>query len=238
MVFNGDANDQDLCTLADNMAGSNDVSFPLKKKAMYANLAMRKIWMAIWRAYGGWIADDSNNSGEPEVKTNLSTTARYVYPFATAQLIEGMEWMDADGNWWPLKEITLDEIQRRGFAETNFETTAGDPIYYRPVQNGVRIYPDSNVATANGLKARIRRDISSFTAASTATSPGFDSIHHEAVSIFMAYQYAKDNTLGVANSLSSDWANALAEITLHWRTKFRQHFPQIRKRRNAAAQYL
>lgn len=239
MVFNGDADDQDLCTIADGMAGSSDSSFPLKKKAAYANLACRKIWTAIWRAYGGWIADDYNNSGEPEVKVALTTTARNVYAFATAQLIDAMEWLDSSGNWNRLKKITLEEIIEKGYAETNFMTTAGDPIYYRPVQNGVRLYPDSSAVRANALKARLRRDISPFTSTSTTAYPGFDSIHHEAVAIFMAMQYAKDNTLEVSSSLVSDWNDALNSIVQHWKIKYSQNFPRIKKARpNAAGAYV
>lgn len=237
MVFNGDADKQDLCNTADGMAGSNNVSFSLQKKARYANLACRKIWMAIWRAYGGWIADDSNNASEPEVKTNLVSTPRNLYPFATAQIIDAMEWLDANGNWNKLKKITLEEIIEKGFAETQFMTTVGDPQYYRPVQNGVRLYPDSSAARANALKARIRRDISPFTSGSTSVAPGFDSIHHEAVAIFMALQYAKDNSLDVAKTLAGDWTEAVGEITLHWKLKFSQNIPKIRKRRDIAGQY-
>ena len=116
--------------------------------------------------------------------------------------------------------------------------TAGRPEYYRPVQNGVRIYPDSDTAVSNGLKARIRRDITPFTSASTNPSPGFESINHEAVAIFMAYQHAKDETLAVASSLAGDWNNALEEISLHWRQKFRQHFPRMHKKRDHARAYL
>lgn len=239
MVFNGNSDDQDICTLADKLAGSNDTSFPLKEKAAYANMAVRKIFMAIWRAYGGWIADDSNNTGEPEVKAALVTTARNVYAFATAQLIDAMEWLDANGNWNPLKKITLEEIIESGYAETEFMKTAGNPVYYRPVQNGVRIYPDSSAARSDALKARIRRDISPFTSSSTTAFPGFDSIHHESVSIFMALQYAKNNSLDSAAPLLSDWNTAVDEIVQHWKMKFSQNFPKIKKARpNAAGQYI
>lgn len=238
MVFNGDSDDQDICTLADDLAGSNDVSFPLKQKARFANMRMREIWSVIWNAYGGWIADDSNNSGSPEVTANLVTTARNVYAFATAQLIRGMEWLDANGNWNALKKITLEEIQDMGYAETEFEKTAGMPRYYRPVQNGVRLYPDPSVARTSALKAKIARDISPFTSASTATSPGFDSTHHEGVAIGMAYQYALINRLDSKDDLAGQWSQFLERVALHWKGKFAQDFPKFRKRPDAAGVYL
>lgn len=225
MIFNGDSNDQDLCSLADELGGSNDVSYPLKKKAFYANWGMRKIWRVIWKAYGGWITDDTNNSGAPEAVTNLVTTARNIYAFASAQAIHAMEWQDANGDWWPLKKITLEDIKARGFAETEFETTPGDPVWYRPVQNGIRIYPDSDAARSNALKAHITRDIVEFTPSSTSTSPGFDEACHEAVAIFMAWRYVKKNSPAKAPGLQQDWLEALAEINDHYSTKFKENFP-------------
>lgn len=239
MQFNGEANDQDLCTLADNKAGSNDISFPLKKKAMYANMKSREVWMRIWKAYGGWVADDYNNSGEPEVSTNLSTSLRNVYAFASAQFITTMEWLDSAGNWNPLKPITLEEISDMGYAETEFMNTPGRPIYYRPVQNGVRIYPDSDAARTNALRAKIGRDISAFVPGDTTKTPGWDSMFHEGLAIGMALEYAKDNTLAVAAALAGDWSTFLDSIGTHWETKYRQHFPPaFRKRKATANQFV
>jgi len=235
MVFNGDSDDQDLCTLADRKAGSNDVSFPLKDKALYANMRSRKVWKAIWKAYGGWIQDDQNNSGAPETTTSLVTTARNLYAFATAQMIMGMEWMDSSSRWRKLKKITLEKIQSMGIAESDFMTTAGDPIYYRPVQNGVRIYPDSSAARSNALKALIKRDIVAFASTSTSTTPGWDSILHEGLAIGMALDYAKANSLAVAGTLQEEWDAFLQEVVDHYSAKFRENFPPVVVKRPAIA---
>lgn len=245
MVFNGDADDQDLCTLADKLVKTSDTDFPLKEKALYANWGLREIFKIIWRVYGGWILDDTNNSGEPEVKTNLVTTARNLYAFATAQLIDAMEWLDANGNWNPLKPITLEEIIAMGYAESNFMTTNGNPIYYRPVQNGIRIYPDSDTARASALKARLRRDISPFASTSTSVSPGIDSTLHEAVAVFMAYKFADINTLSSLPARLADWlsfagnGNTPGSIEKHYMQKYRQQFPAaIRHRADIVQDYI
>ena len=239
MIFNGDADNQDLCTLADAKAKSNDVSFPLWKKAMYANMKSREVWRRIWNAYGGWIEDDHNNSGEPEVLTNLVTTSRNLYAFASAQFISAVEWLDAAGNWWPLTKITLEEIQDRGYAETDFMNTAGLPQYYRPTQNGIRIYPDSDAARSNALKAKIRRDIVAFTSASTTATPGWDSLLHEGLAVGMAHEYAKDEALATAGTLGADWATFLDQVGSHYQKKFLQNFPpDIKHRRDVAGAYV
>lgn len=230
MVFNGDADDQDICTLADRHGGSNDVSFPLKDKALYANKRSRQVWFAIWKAYGGWMQDDSNNSGQPETTIALTTTARNLYAFASAQAIHGMEWLDANSRWRKLKKITLEQIQEKGYAESDFMTTAGDPVYYRPVQNGVRIYPDSSAVRSNALKAIMKRDIVSFASTSTTATPGWDSILHEGLAIGMALDYAKANTLAVATTLAEDWRDYISEVSAHYQTKFKENFPAIMRK--------
>lgn len=246
MVFNGDANNDDLCSLADTLVKSNDVSYPLKQKAPAANRGLRMIFAAIWEAYGGWREDDSNNSGDPEVSTDLTANTSS-YAFATAQAIFGMECADAQQYWHNLKPITLEEIRELGYAENEFMTTPGIPEYYRPLQNGVKLYPapSYNMRLVNegvaGLKAHITRDVVAFTAASTSAAPGYDSAAgHEAVAIFMALQYAKTNTKPQAGALSGDWIEALAQITRHYAKKFREQWPQNLKkaRPDYASQFL
>lgn len=240
MIFNGDADGQDLCTLTDVKAGSNSVSYPLKQKALMANKRSRQVWRVIWKAYGGWIQDDNNNSGQPETTVALTTTLRNLYAFAAAQMIHGMEWLDSGGTWRKLKKITLEKIQERGIAESNFMTTPGDPIYYRPVQNGVRVYPDSSANRASALKAIIKRDIVAYASTSTTATPGWDSILHEGLAIGMALDYALINTLATADSLAQEWADFLADVADHYGAKFKENFPpQISKGRpDVASEYV
>lgn len=231
MVFNGDANDDDICTLADTLGKSNDTSYPLKKKAPAASWALRKIFAVIWDAYGGWIVDDTNNSGNPEASKDLASGTA-TYAFATAQSIIGMEVADANQVWTKLKPITIEEIRMKGYAETEFMTTPGIPEYYRPLQNGVKLYPtpNYNMRLADeglaGLKAHITRDIVSFAYDDTTETPGYDSgAGHEAVAIFMALQYAKRNAPPLVAGLQADWTEALAQIRGHYTRKIKQLYP-------------
>lgn len=248
MIFNGDSDDQDICTMADKMAKSDDTSYPLKEKAMNANWALRIIWSIIMSVYGGWIFDDSNNSGQPEATTNL-VSGTQVYAFATAQMIFELEFQDLNSVWTPLKPITLEEINALGYAESEFMKTSGYPIYYRPVKNGAKIYPASSFSVTSGLKAHIGKDITPFTSTSTTATPGFDSILHEAVPTFMALQYAGTNSLDVAKKLQKDWdsnkdvtgieGGYVKRIKDHYSTKFKQHFPQtLKKARSVVEQYI
>jgi len=251
MVFNGDANNQDICTLSDRLAKTDTTDFSLADKALYANMRMKEIFLWIWSVYGGWVADDSNNSGDQSVVANLVTTAKNIYAFAGAQMIDEMEWLDANGNWNPLLPITVEEINAMGYAESEFMKTAGNPQYYRPVQStGIRIYPDSDAARSSALKARIRRDTVAFTAASTTAAPGFDSILHEGLAIGIALTYADINGPDArALKLQKQW-DGNEEVTKqeggfkkrvkdHYRSKFRQQHPQIKNNRpNFVSQFI
>lgn len=240
MVFNGEAGNYDLCTLADKLVKTDDTDFPLLDKAMYANWGFREIVKAILMVYGGWIFDDSNGSGEPTALTNLLDDGTQFYALATMQWLYGVEWSDANGNWTRLLPITLEEIKDMGYAETEFMNVEGKPMYYRPVKNGIKIYPPSDTAVTSGLKALIGRDITSFTAASTSTSPGYDSLAgHEALAVFMAMKHAQINTLDSYAGLFSDWITGLSSIKTYYAQKFsREHPPKIRKTGGIADQYV
>lgn len=234
MQFNGEANDNDICTLADTLAKTNDTDFPLKEKAQYANWGLREIFREIYKVYGGWTVQDSNVSGVDQVATNLLNDGTRFYAFATVGALAGMEYEDDAGEKYPLRPITLEEIQAMGYAEAEFMETPGRPEYYRPVKNGVTIYPawyTTKAAVTNGLIAKIRsQDISSFTAASTTAQPGYDSLAgHEAVAVFMAQKFAQINTLDSFAGLFNDWLTALKGIKDHYASKFAQVKPRIRK---------
>lgn len=244
MVFNGDANDLDLCTLADKMlGGTNDTEFPLSEKALYANMSLRDIFRAIYRVYGGWSFQDSNVTGQDRVSANLLNDGTQFYAFATVSWLIGMEWTDANGDDFPLTPITLEQMREMGYAEDEFMNTAGRPQYYRPVKNGVKIYPSSNVAVTNGLTALIgAQDINAFTAASTSTSPGYDSLAgHEAVAAGMAMYFADYNEMTAFGKRKDAFMEALNGVIAHYKKKFMEVKPNLKGgtgRRDYASEFI
>lgn len=234
MVFNGDSNNMDICSLADRPNKSDDTSFSLPVKAMYANMGMRAIFREIYQIYGGWTLQDSNVSGEDEVSTTLLNDGTQFYAFATAQWIAGVEYMDENGNKFPLTPITLEQIRERGFAEDEFEETPSTPRYYRPVKNGIKIYPawsTSKASVANGLIVKIgAQDISPFTSASTSTQPGYDSLAgHEALADYMSMKYSDENDASNFQKREEAWMRSLSAIKAHYKRKFMEIKTAVRK---------
>lgn len=239
MVFNGEANNNDLCTLADDFAKTNDTSFPLAKKARAANIGLRIIFAVIYEVYGGWHMDDSNNTDLPEGTANLVASQSF-YALPSIASLNGVSFMDSSSTWHKLTPITVEEIKERGYAEEEFMKTAGYPLYYRPVANGFKLYPASDASRSSALGIDVNRDVSTFTATSTSVEPGFDSLFHEALAVFMAMHHTEINHKSTWQNLMKKWDNDavgvsrtfsyppgyIQRIKAHYQTKFRQLFPQ------------
>lgn len=247
MQYNSETNNQDLCSLADDLAKSNTSSFPIKKKTLYANMALREIWSWIFEAYGGWHYDDTNNTDEPEATATLTADQRQVtLPIDSAHLL-GVAYKDTSGSWHRIKPITLEQIQDQA-AESEFMKTSGNPEYYRPVANGFVLYPASNFTQASSLRIYISRDISAFLVTDTTKVPGFPSEFHEAVGVYMALRYAKINSLKSATTLQESWDGNEMEsgreggfklrIKSFYGNRFRQLFPPRMRTGDPVREYI
>lgn len=234
MQFNSEANNQDLCTLADRLVKTSVSSFPLVDKVLYANQGSRQILSWIFSAYGGWIYDDGNYTDFPEALTNIvSNQSDYTLPTG-AEYVRSVSVKDEAGNWDQLTPITLEQIKQQE-DEAEFEETDGPPQYYRIIGQSIKIYPASNYSQDESLSVHFSRDISSFSVDATTKTPGFDFRFHEAVAVFMALQYAKINRLDVKTDLQKDWdgnedvtgreGGYKLRIKKHYSRKFAEMFP-------------
>lgn len=232
MVFNGDANNMDLCTLADSPNKTNDTSFPLWKKAMFANMGLRELFREIYQVYGGWQFFDKNLAQGSERYAANTVVGTQFYQFATAEWIIGADWVDSNGNEFKLNPITLEEIRDRGYAEDEFMRENGTPLYYRPVDDGIKLYPAPDSAVTNGVLVHVgAQDISPFTPSSTDTEPGYDELAgHEAIAEFMAFKYSDDNDKTNRDKREVAWLRAKAGVVGHYKKKFKEHKAVVRNR--------
>ncbi len=247
MQYNGETNNQDICSLADDLADSNSSSFPIKNKTRFANMGMREIWGWIWEAYNGWFYDDSNNTDLPEATATLTADQRQItLPIDSAHLA-GVEYKDTSGTWHPVKPITLEQIKDRGYSETEFMKTSGNPTYYRPLANGFILYPPANFTQAASLKVYISRDISTFAITDTTKVPGFPSEFHEAVAVFIALHYkslAPKKLLRLQNQWDGNEAQSGREggfktrIKSFYGSRFRQLFPPRMRTGDPVREYM
>lgn len=247
MVFNGDANGQDIYSIARKFAGkATTISFPIKDAVMYANMGLREIWGIIFAAYAGWHYDDNNNTDLPEATGQLNANETFVALPVDSHHLLSVAYKDTGGNWNPVKPITIEQINDMGYAENEFMNTPGNPVYYRPVANGFKPYPAANFTQAASWGIWISRDVSAFTVTDTSKQPGFDSTLHEGLSIYMALQHSKINQLpqaggrmknGSYTGLMLDWSGFSDRITNFYANRFRQLFPPHIRHRDVVREY-
>lgn len=247
MQFNGEATNQDLCSLSEKLSKTNSSSFSIKDKVLYANMGLREIWSWIFDAYGGWHYDDLNNTTEPEATTSLNANqVQYTLPLDSAHLM-GMAYKDTSGAWHRILPITLEQIQEK-CAESEFMNIAGNPEFYRPLADGFKIYPSSSFTQSASLKIYISRDVSTFITTDTIKAPGFASEFHEAIAVYMALKVSKINKLPQLKELKIDWDGNEDEtgkeggfklrIKSFYGNRFRQLFPPRMRTGDPVRNYL
>lgn len=223
MQYNSHATNQDICSLADLLTKQNSTSFPLTEKTAYANMGNRIILSEIHQIFG-WKYDDRNNTDFPIATTNLvSGQDDYALPIDISYL-QAVYFKDSAGIWTKLLPITLETINERE-AEPEFETTDGLPRFYRPIGNSIKIYPASDTSRDASLMIEYSRDISTFATTDTTKTAGFDLQFHEAIAVYMAYQFAMVNLLPNFSALTEQWIDYLARIKRHYLQKWQEMYP-------------
>ena len=205
MVFNGDSDDQDICTLADDLASTTDNVFPLKQKARFANKTLGTIWSVIFKSYGGWQFDDSNQTNLPSATTALvSGQQQYTNP-TDAVTVRGVEVKTTGGTWQAISPITEEEIRDLGLAEAEFFKVAGQPIRYRAMDGLIKLYPGPNYSQAASLRMTFDRDMTNFASTDTTKEPGFMSNFHDLVAVGMAMEFARAKKTDILAGLIADF---------------------------------
>lgn len=227
MIFNGNSDGQDLCTLTDDYVSTNTLTYPLTKKARAANKTTRMAWSWIFNSYGGWEYDDSNNTTNFPIAATTLSVGQVDYDLPPGSLtVRGVEILLNGGTVYqrllPLNEETL--IDNR-ISEASFFTSNGAPLYYRVIGSSIKIYPPTNYTIANGMRVTFDRGSVAFASTSTTQQPGFASEFHEAVAIGMALEYAKQNHLSYADDLQVDLDKYERSIRKYYTQRYQEKFP-------------
>lgn len=245
MVFNGDSDKQDICTLADDYVNTDVNLFPLQQKARYANVTMSYIWTAIFEAYGGWQFDDSNQGNLPVAVTDLvSGQQQYSMPI-DAVSVRGIEVKTIGGSWQKITPITEEEI-RRFSAEAEFYKVAAQTQRYRAMDGIIKLYPSTNYSQAASLRMTFDRAMTQFASTDTTKQPGFMSNFHHGVALGMALEFAKAKRLpslggiskrGIMSGLMADWSNFISEVKDYYSQRWAERFPTRITVKDAVREY-
>jgi hypothetical protein len=226
MIYNNDTDGQDIVSLANDFASADNNNFPIKQKTRFANKSLRTIWSWIFSVYGGWLYDDSNNTDFPSATTTLNINqTNYGIPTG-ALTIRAVDVKLNNGGtvWQRLEKITEEQI-RQMQSEPQFLSVPGQPMYYEPYGNSIKIYPPANYTQTASLRVSFDRGSVAFASTDTMKTPGFASEFHEGVAIGMANDFCTVKKLSQAQGVMAEWQLFERKVKAYYSQRFQEMFP-------------
>ena len=190
---------------------TNATSFPSSDMTVLANNAMDRVASLIMQSDGRWEYDDTNQpstdqgdgTGGFPVATTALVSGQQDYTFAVSHLnVKRLELKDEEGKWRKL--IPIDQADVYDQSITDFMTGGGTPVYYDKMGTSIMLYPTPDYSQSASLKVFFTRGpitIQSSDMSSTTTKPGFNSLYHDLIALWVAYDYSMANGLPNANQL-------------------------------------
>lgn len=153
-----------------------------------------------------WQFEDTNNTDLP-IATAALVASQQDYSLTAAFLtVDRVEVLANGGSaasgWTELTQIDQQQLKKgRQIALTSYKSTAGTPTEYDLVGNSIFLYPPPSYSQAASLKIYFTRGPSEFTSADVSTgtkTPGFNSLFHQLISFYVAYDYCITNIPAIA----------------------------------------
>lgn len=177
---------------------TNSTSFPDSDIVIGINNKQERVESIILQSDGRWQFDDTNNTDLPIGTTGLVTDQQdYSIPDTDIEITR-IEVLNTSGNWNKLQPIDQSDIYNQSL--TDFLATSGTPIYYDKIGNSVFLYPKPSYTQASSLKVYFKRGPVAITTASLTSAtakPGFNTMFHELIPLWVSYDY------GMANGLTN-----------------------------------
>jgi hypothetical protein len=185
---------------------TNSSSFLASDMLIAINNAYERVASLILTCDGRWQWDDTNYTDFP-IATTALVSGQQDYSLATTHLdILGVEIKDTNGNWTTLTPIDQKDIDYAPSA-TDFMEGNGLPVYYDKLATSVFLYPAPNYSQSASLKIRFQRGPDVFTSAQVTTGtkiPGFNSLYHDLIPLWVSYEYCYANGLPTANAFMNE----------------------------------
>lgn len=185
---------------------TNSTSLPVATLNLYTQPAEDRIAQLILSSDAKWQYDDGNRTTDVPIDTMNLVSAQQDYSLAVTYLsLDRVEVKDSSGNWHRLTQIDQQDFKGGNSQSlTDYQKTNGLPAEYDLVGTSVFLYPAPNYSQANSLKFFYTRGplkfdytTSKFTdgTGSTSSTPGFNSLFHELISLWASYKYAVANEM-------------------------------------------
>jgi hypothetical protein len=196
MVFNDTSTKNGIIQACEDYLGFDDGDISgntvlLKRFTRLINDRYNLISNRIWKSAGDWEYDDRNQTTLPEATVDLVIGQKdYELP-STAQKLERVEVLDADGDYQIVYPFDKSEI--KDIALSEYYETAGMPVRYDVIGRSLLLYPKPGsgyVTTSEGLKIYVSRDVIQFNSTATSTEPGFALNFHRLLPLGACIDYA------------------------------------------------
>lgn len=231
MQFSDTTNLTGIVQIARDLSDTDSEQFPIEELTNYVNMGLDEFTRIAIMSDGNWKFDGSNHSDEPEESINLvASQANYALTTSSVELlvIERVEALDANGNYYLLRPINYDEIGDRPLSQ--IFNSEGDPIYYDLRGNDVFVYPTPASNRTNGLKIFYKRNVEKFVKTDTTKEPGIPSIFQPFLPVYAAYRKAIADNLANLAVLKADLDTWESKISTYYAKRNQTTNPRLRRR--------
>lgn len=192
---------------------TNSASFVAADMLIMINNAYNRVVSLVIKADGRWEWDDSNQTDLP-IATATITSAQQDYTMSTAHLnVDRVEVKDSSGTWRQLQPY--DNRDYNGSSISTLNAITGIPQQYDLIGQSIFLLPVPSYTQVSSLKIFYKRGPAEFTSAEVSTGtkqPGFASLFHELIPLWVSFNYAVENGLSSASGFLAEIQRKEAEI--------------------------
>jgi len=185
---------------------TNSDSFLASDMLIFINNAYERVGSLLLSVDNRWQWDDTNQTDLPIATTNL-ISGQYDYSLASVHLkITRVECAtNSTGNKFEVLNYFDQSDEKNSL--TNLSGKTGIPYRYDNIGNSILLDPKPNFNCTNGLKIFFQRGPSLYSAIEVAAGtkqPGFSSLYHDLIPLWVAYEYCYANGINTANAFMNE----------------------------------
>lgn len=203
---------------------TNSTSFPAADMLISINNAYDRVASLIMNSDNRWQWDDTNQTDLPIATTDL-VSGQQDYSMAVSHLkILRVECAITSAGTTFQKLEPYDQSDESE-SLTQQATQTGIPYRYDNLGVSLFLDPKPNYNCTAGLKVYFQRGPASFTSGEVTTGtkqPGFTSLYHDLIPLWVAYNYAIDNGLNSANGYLNEIMRKEKELVSDYSSRNRE----------------
>jgi len=216
IVFNSNADNQDVVSEIKAICNTDTNSYPLKDMARRVNFALDRFFTLAFQADGQWAYDDTNHGTDPIQTINLvSGTQSYDLGSFTSEIINilRIEALNSVGDAVLLRRLERSNLGvgpywagLGGIALTEYQPTAGEPFEYDLVGESIFLYPKPNFSATDGLKIYLERNKKTIVSTDTSVAMPVPSIFSQYICLLASLPFLIENKKDQKNDVAAQIA--------------------------------